>query len=131
MNTNYWWHDPDWRKNPCIVRSRNPLLRQAAIDLIRAYVERGDSMEQMLLSNCKWMMGSNHPRDVARCGYRSQSVIGGYLIPGNNGVRCNTRQVGVLIEYPDGRVEWEIFRLVDVYGECVHGLKPVQLRLFA
>lgn len=128
MNT-YWWTG-DWRTNPLIQRSRDALLRQIACDLIRPYVERGDSMEHMLLSHCKWMMGGNHRWDAEKCGYRSSSVIGGYLIPGDAGVRCSTRQIGAMAEYPDGRVLWDVFDLPKLYEELKHGEKPRQLELW-
>lgn len=124
MNSNYWWHG-NWRSNPCIQRSRNPLLKQAAIDLIEGYALRGDSIERIGAG----MPGRGIPaRDL---GYSVTVTVGGYLIPGKTGVKVSTRQIGAMLEYEDGRVEWQVFSLEDIYRECREGAKPVQMRLFS
>lgn len=125
-----WWLN-DWRDNPLIQRSRNPLLRTLAMQQIEYYVARGDTLEAMLKKNCG-IMGHHGRVDTAK----TSTATGGYLIPGNKkdeGVRCSSREIGALIEYSDGRVEYQVFTLAQIYAECKAALQPVhkpqQLRL--
>lgn len=122
----YWWRG-NWRDNPNIRRSHNPLLRQLAMRQIQYYVNRGDSIET-ILRLCCGIMGKYGRMD----GLKTSTATGHYLIPGSktdSGVRCSSRQIGALIEYEDGRIEWQVFSLAEIYEDCKHGAKPHQLEL--
>lgn len=128
LNRTYWWME-DWRNNPLIQRSRNPLLRELARGQIRYFVERGDSIEYMLRTHCGIMGGGIQRIE----GGKATTATGHYLIPGSktdNGVRCSSRQIGAMVEYDDGRVIWDVFDLAVIYDELKHGEKPRQLVMF-
>lgn len=114
----YWRFD--WRSNPLVQQSTAEHLREKARDLIRGYVQRGNTMDAIAHS-----MGSYSPGNPA-----TEKIIGGYLIPGKNGVKISNRQIGVLLEYKDGRVEWGVFALEEIYREIKQGSKPRQLSLW-
>ena len=129
MNFKYDWWRGDWRNDPLIQRSRSPMLKTLAMNLIRFYVERGDTLEHMLKMNCG-IMGGGYNRIGTT---RASTAVGQYLIPGSKidpGVRCSSRQIGAMLEHEDGRVEWNVFSIEDVFTECRDGAKPVQMALF-
>lgn len=122
---NAWWEN--WRNNPLIQRSHSPELRRLARRLIESYVKRGDSIERIMDQHCGFMNQTfTYPREYPRM----EAISGGYLIPGNGGIRCSSRQIGVIIEHEDGRRQWDVFKLEDIYNDCKQADKPVQMRLF-
>lgn len=124
MNGTYWWME-DWRRNPLIQRSRNPLLKQLAMERLQRAIEHGKTPDTIGM-----ICTMSHRIADQETGYRWEVVSGMYLIPGDNGVRCSSRQIGAMVEYDDGRVIWDVFSLPELYAGCRDGAKPVQMVMF-
>lgn len=124
MDRNYWWMDQNWRNDPLIQRSHNPALKQLALDTIRYQAEHSDNLQVMLARNCG-IMGNHDRSEVGK----TSTAVGHYLIPGSKtdkGVRCSSREIGAMIEYYDGRIEYQVFKMEAIYAECKAALQPVQ-----
>jgi hypothetical protein len=87
--------------------------REAAIDLIRAYVERGDDPQWIR----KGGMGSYSDR------YHAQ--IGGYLFSGNIGTHYGTDKI--LVAEVHGTVVNQVFSFEEIYNEITTGLTQPSL----
>lgn len=116
-----WWQS-DWRKDPLIQQSDNPMLRELAVKLVKSFSRQGETVARIAsgLGGC----GSPH-HDIEAS---SRVMIGTYLIPGEYCLKLKPLEIGAMLEYWDGRVEWNVFSLQDIYDECKG--KPVQLRMF-
>jgi hypothetical protein len=87
--------------------------REAAIDLIRAYVERGDDPQWIR----KGGMGSYSDR------YHAQ--IGGYLFSGDIGTHYGTDKI--LVAQVNGTVVNQVFSFEEIYHEITSGITQPSL----
>lgn len=126
INARAWWLS-DWRNNPLIQRSHDPLLQTLAQDMVRGYTERNQNLDSIGM-----IYTGSHRHEAAKRGYEYAIRSGSYLIPGSktdSGVKVSARQIGVIVEYPDGRVLWNVFNLADIVRGCTAQRLPVQMRL--
>jgi hypothetical protein len=87
--------------------------REAAADLIRAYIERGDDPEWIRRGG----MGSYSDR------YHAQ--IGGYLFAGGTGTRHGTDKI--LVAEANGIVVNHVFSFEEIYNEIASGITQPSL----
>jgi hypothetical protein len=87
--------------------------REAATDLIRAYVERGDDPTWIRQGG----MGS--------CSDRYHAQIGGYLFSGETGTRYGTDKI--LVTRMNGAVVNEVFSFEDIYNKIKSGITQPSL----